>query len=290
MSSWFHDLVAHAPVLLDGAWGTQLQARGLEAGASPDALNLDRPEVVVSVGRDYVEAGSGIILTNTFGANRRILERHGLADRVDAINRAGVRAGREAADGRARVFGSVGPSGAMLMMGDVEPADLESVFAEQVSALADGGVDALVVETLADLEEARIAVAAAVATGLPVVACMAFDSGPDRDRTMMGVSVAEAAAAFADLGASAVGANCGQDVAGYIRLAESFRTATPLPLWLKPNAGQPSSLEGKTVYAQTPEAFAEGLARLADLGVAFLGGCCGTSPEFIRAARERLGI
>ncbi|MBN1912031.1 MAG: homocysteine S-methyltransferase family protein, partial [Pirellulales bacterium] len=178
-------LLDAAPVVTDGAWGTQLQARGLGTGECPDAWNLSQPDKVREVAAAYVAAGSDVILTNTFGANRFMLARHELSDQAAAINEAGVRLSREAAGDRAKVFASMGPTGLMLMMGDVDPSDFEAAFAEQAAAMAAAGADAIVVETMSDPAEAQLAVAAAKKTGLPVVGCMTFDSGADGDRTMM---------------------------------------------------------------------------------------------------------
>jgi methionine synthase I (cobalamin-dependent) len=202
-------LVADAPVLTDGAWGTELQARGLPVGEMGDVWNLHHPERVEEVARAYVDAGSRVVLTNTFRANRVALQRHPEQERVVEINRAGVEISSRAAAGRALVFASLGPSGKLLATGEVDVPTLETNFAEQATALADGGADGLVVETMADLDEARIAVTAALATGLPVVACMVFDSGKNRDRTMMGVSPEQAAGQLSAAGAHVIGANCG---------------------------------------------------------------------------------
>ncbi|HZR21627.1 MAG TPA: homocysteine S-methyltransferase family protein, partial [Verrucomicrobiae bacterium] len=186
MSGIIEELLANGPVVTDGAWGTQLQARGLGLGEFPDEWNLSHPDRVTEVARAYVEAGSRIILTNTFGANRLRLKERDLADRARQINQQGVALSRAAAAGRARVFASIGPSGKMLLNGDVTAEELAAAFAEQAVALSQAGADGLVVETMLDLEEAKLAVAAARQTGLPVVACMVFDSGKAKDRTMMG--------------------------------------------------------------------------------------------------------
>ena len=179
-------LLSRGPVLTDGAWGTELQARGLSVGEFPDLWNLAHPERVSEVARAYVEAGSRLILTNTFGANRIRLRENDAADKLVEINRRGVELSRAAAQGRSQVFASIGPTGKLLMSGDVTADEMRAAFAEQARALADGGADGLVVETMSDLEEASLAVEAARETGLPVVACMVFDSGREHDRTMMG--------------------------------------------------------------------------------------------------------
>jgi 5-methyltetrahydrofolate--homocysteine methyltransferase len=281
-------LTSQGPVLTDGAWGTQLQALGLGSGECPDAWNLTHPDRVEQVARAYVDAGSRVILTNTFGANRVRLEGHGLADRVAAINRAGVEISKRAAGTRARVFASLGPSGKMLMSGDVTEEQLGEAFAVQAQAMAEAGADAIVVETMSELEEALIAVAAARTTGLPVAACLVFDSGKDKDRTMMGVTPERAAAALAEAGADIIGANCGQGIAGYIPVCARLRKGTDRPLWIKANAGLPEMVSGQATYKTTPAEFAGHLPALLEAGASFIGGCCGTSPDFIRALKACL--
>jgi methionine synthase I (cobalamin-dependent) len=288
-------LTAAGPVVTDGAWGTQLQQRGLPVGACPDAWNLAEPEKVEEVARAYVEAGSRVIITNTFGANRFILARHELHDKVAEINRAGVEISRSAADGRASVFASIGPSGVMLMMGEVTHEELREAFAEQANAMAQAGADAVVVETMSDPAEAKLAVAAARQTGLPVVACMTFDSGANKDRTMMGTTPEQAAEELIAAGADCVGSNCGQGIEGFVEICRRLHAATASPrqrkgrpVWIKPNAGLPEMVEGKTVYRQTPEQFAEYVPQLVEAGAGFIGGCCGTSPEFVRSIAEKL--
>jgi len=278
-------------VITDGAWGTRLQALGLEPGALPDAWNLARPELVLQVAREYVEAGSEVILTNTFRANRIALAEAGLAGEVGGINRAGVEISRRAAARRALVFASIGPSGKMLINGEVSAEDLERAFTEQAESLAQAGPDALLVETMSDLEEARIAARAALATGLPVIVSFAFDTGRNRDRTMMGVTPEMAAAEMRAVGVDAVGANCGAGIERFVPLCARLKAASGLPVWIKPNAGLPAWRDGRAVYLGSPEQFAAHLAPLVEAGAAFVGGCCGTTPAFVRAlaaAREAL--
>ena len=255
-------LVASGPVVTDGAWGTQLQQQGLPMGACPDAWNLERPEAVEEVARAYVEAGSRVILTNTFGANRFILARHGLAEQAAEINRAGVEISRRAAAGRALVFASLGPSGVMLLMGEMSEEDLQAAFAQQAQAIAQAGADGIVVETMSDPAEARLAVAAARQTGLPVVACMTFDSGPNKDRTMMGTTPEQAAEQLLAAGADCVGSNCGQGIAGFVAICRRLQVASGRPVWIKANAGLPEMRDGETVYSQTPDEFADYVPRL----------------------------
>lgn len=285
MNPFIQHLVDTGPIITDGAWGTELQARGLASGDLPDRWNLTNPERVAEVARAYTQAGSQIILTNTFSSNRLRLADQGLAHEVAAINRNGVEISLREATGHAYVFASIGPSGKMLMSGETSEAELRAAFAEQARALAEAGADALVVETMSDLEEAKLAVAAARETALPVVACMVYDSGKDKDRTMMGTTPEQAAEALANAGADVVGANCGQGIAGFIPICRRLRAATALPIWMKANAGLPELVEGRPVYRTTPESFATHLPALVDAGATFVGGCCGTSPDFIRGLK-----
>lgn len=288
MHRLIEELLAQGPVLTDGAWGTQLQARGLPAGQLPDLWNLTHPDQVADVARAYVQAGSRVILTNTFGANRLRLTEAGCADRLEAINQEGVRLSRQAAAGRAKVFASIGPTGKMLVTGEVRAVELTAVFTEQAQALARGGAEGLVIETMADVEEARLAVEAARSTGLPVVACVVFDSGRDKDRTMMGQTPEQAAEVLSAAGADVIGSNCGQGIAGFVSICRRLRAATARPLWIKPNAGLPELVEGRVVYRTTPDQFASYVPALLDAGARFLGGCCGTTPEFIAAVNRAL--
>ena len=281
------ELISRGPVVTDGAWGTELQARGLALGEFPDAWNLKHPDRVLEVAKAYVEAGSHIILTNTFGANRPRLASDGLADGVVEINRAGVQLSSQAAASRgAKVFASMGPSGKMLLSEEIGAEELRAAFAEQANAIAAAGAHGIVIETMADLEEARLAVSAAHATGLPVVACMVFDSGKNKDRTMMGTTPEQAAEGLAEAGADVIGANCGQGIAGFVGLCQRFHAATKLPIWIKANAGLPQVVDGKARYQATPEEFASYIPQLIQAGAAFVGGCCGTRPDFIRAVRQ----
>jgi 5-methyltetrahydrofolate--homocysteine methyltransferase len=281
-------LLSHGPVVTDGAWGTQLQDRGLEVGACPDGWNLLHPERVEEVARAYVEAGSQVILTNTFGANRLTLARHRLDDRMAEINRAGVEISRRAAAGRAKVFASVGPSGVVLMMGDTPPEQVQDAFTEQVRVLAEAGADAIVLETFSDPVELRLAIAAVRQTGLPSIACLVFDCGKNHDRTLMGTTPEQAAAALTEAGADVIGSNCGQGIAGFVGICRRLRAVTDKPLWMKANAGLPKIVDDKTVYSQSPEQFAAVVPELIAAGANFVGGCCGTSPDFVAAVRKQL--
>lgn len=277
----FEQWLGDRPLITDGAWGTQLQARGLEPGVIPDTWNLEHPELVESVARAYVEAGSEVILTNTFRANAVTLGEAGLAGQVEAINRAGVEISKRAAAGRALVFASLGPTGKMLMMGEVTAEAVLEALGGQARALAAAGADALLIETMSDVEEAKLAVKAARETGLPVIASFAFDTGKNKDRTMMGATPETAAREMEEAGADAVGANCGAGVESFVAVCARLRASCSLPVWIKANAGLPQMKDGRAVYTTSAAHFASHFAALAEAGASFIGGCCGTSPEFI---------
>ena len=288
MKPLIQQLTAAGPILADGAWGTELQKMGLAPGEIADAWNLSHPERVEEVARSYVEAGSGIILTNTFRANRVALAGHELAGKVKQLNRAGVEISRRAAGNRARVFASIGPSGKLLMTEEIGREELQDAFAEQANSLAEASPDALVIETMSDLVEAGIALQAARATGLPVVVCMVFDSGKNQDRTLTGVTPELAAKELTAQSADIIGANCGKGIDAFIDVCRRLHAATDRPIWIKPNAGMPRLSGDSVVYDTTPEAFASHVPALIEAGAAFIGGCCGTNSQFIRAMAQHV--
>jgi methionine synthase I (cobalamin-dependent) len=274
-------------LISDGAWGTELQKLGLPPGVVPDTWNIAQPGLVESVARGYADAGSEVILTNTFRANAIAMGSVSSVD-LDAINRAGVAISRRAAP-KALVFASIGPTGEVLAASNVTAGQVAAAYAAQAQSLKDGGADAIVIETMSDIEEAQLAVEAARRTGLPVIASFAFDSGKNKDRTMTGATPEAVARAMSEAGADAVGANCGVGVEQAVAICRRLRAACDLPVWIKPNAGLPT-VEGTTVRYDTSAAFfASHLVTLREAGAAFLGACCGSTPEFIRAlvaARE----
>ena len=288
MKPLLEQLLREKPVITDGAWGTQIQNLGLEAGACPDAWNLENPDAVEKVAASYVDAGSRIILTNTFGASRIMLERHGLAEKAAAINRAGAEISRKAASDKALVFGSIGPSGKLFFTGEISEEELFNAFEEQAMGLAEGGVDGIVIETISELDEAKIALRAARKTGLPVVVSMVYDSGQEFDRTMMGTTPEEAANNLKNEGADVIGANCGMGIEFIMTVTKRLRAATDLPLWIKPNAGLPEIVDGKVMYNINPAQFAAHALTVRSAGADFIGGCCGTSPDFIRELKTVL--
>jgi 5-methyltetrahydrofolate--homocysteine methyltransferase len=288
MHAFIANLIKNGPVLTDGAWGTQIMKRGLQPRECPDSWNLTHPEKVEEVAREYVDAGSRVILTNTFGANRYVLGKFGLADKVAEVNMKGVEISKKAGGTRAHVFASMGPSGKPLVTREVTENDLREAFEEQAQAIARAAPDAIVVETMMDLAEARIAATAAVQTGLPVVACLLFDSGKAKDRTMMGDTIEKAVDVLSGIGVDAIGANCGQGIEGFIPICKRMRALTNLPLWMKPNAGLPQTVDGQTVYRTTAPEFVRFVPELVQAGANFVGGCCGTEPSFIRETDKKL--
>lgn len=286
MNSTLEDLLAHAPVVTDGAIGTELQERGLANGECPDTWNLERPSEVEDLARAYVESGSEVVLTNTFRSNRIALQTLGMVDRLEEMNRAAVDIARRASQGRARIFASLGPCGKLLVMGEVAADEVRSAFAEQAGILSSSGVVGFVIETMADVEEARVAVEAVKPFGRPVVISFVFDSGKNRDRTMTGVTPEQAAQELTAAGADVIGANCALGIEAYVPICRRLRASTDQPIWIKPNAGLPELVDGKVRYPATPEAFVSFVPALLEAGASFVGGCCGTNPQFVRAMSE----
>jgi methionine synthase I (cobalamin-dependent) len=274
--------------ICDGAWGTELDRLGCPPGYCREEWNVSHPEKVEKVAAAYVAAGSEIILTNTFQGSRFALDKHGHADQAVEFSRAGAQISRRAAGNKARVFGSIGPSGKMVLTGEINEKQLEEGFREQAAALAEGGADALVIETMSELAEIRAAIRAAKAAGLPVVACMTYDSGQDRTHTMMGVSPEQAVEAATEEGADIVGCNCGIGIDTYITVTGRLRAATQKPIWVKANAGLPEIEGSRVVYRMTPDEYAAKAQQLVEAGANIIGGCCGTRPEFIRALCRNL--
>jgi len=289
MHALIEKLMKNGPVITDGAWGTELQNRGLKPGDSPESWNLNHPDRVQEIPAAYVQAGSHIVLTNTFGANHFVQKKFNLDSRVPEINRSGVNISKKAVLGSdALVFASIGPSGKMLLMKEVTTSELQQAFEEQAKAIAEAGADGIVIETMIDIDEALIAIAAAKNTGLPVVGCMTLDSGKGKDRTMMGNTAGEVAEKFTAAGVDVVGSNCGQGIEGFINICQQMRQATALPLWMKANAGLPEIVDGQTVFTTSPEDFVKYVPDLLNAGANFIGGCCGTNPTFIKAIANKI--
>lgn len=294
MKTTLQDLLASGEIIVtDGAMGTMLFALGLQNGDSPELWNVEQPDKVRSVHRGYIEAGAQLILTNTFGCNRLRLQLHELGDRARELNMAAAhlaRAEADAADHPVAVGGSMGPTGSILMpYGTLDFDEAVDVFAEQSSALIEGGVDVLWVETMSDLEEVRAAVTGArrVSPNFPVVTTMTFDT---KGRTMMGVTPEQALETLSSFGVIALGGNCGngpQEIEGVIEKMHGVNSQTVLVA--KSNAGMPRMVDNVAVYDATPEVMADYAIKVRDLGARVIGACCGSTPNHIKAMVAALG-
>lgn len=278
-------LSQHTCLVADGAWGTELSKLGLGIGEVPETWNALHPNAVMGIARGYRQAGAQIVLTNTFGANRLKLTKAGLGDETAALNQSGAELSRTAVGDEALVFGSIGPTGEFMRpLGLISEQEMIACFAEQVRALVSGGVDGFVIETMSDLGEATAALRAVRENSdLPAVVSMTFEQGPAGYATMMGVKPEQAAKGLSSAGADVIGANCGSGVDVMVGVIRQMAGSANLPLWAKPNAGLPALVEGRTVFQETPAEFVAHLPALLDAGARIIGGCCGTTPEHIRA-------
>jgi 5-methyltetrahydrofolate--homocysteine methyltransferase len=275
----------------DGGWGTQLMARGLKPGDSPEALNLSNPEALVEVATLYVEAGAQLITTNTFGGSSLKLQAYQLDEQTEVINRAAIEAIKPVVADRAYILASVGPTGKLVKpYGDTEPEAFTEAFSRQAGALIEAGADLICIETMIDITEARLAVEAtrSHSADIPIIATMTFDETPRGFFTTMGVTVKQACEELVAAGASIVGSNCGNGIDKMVEIAREFNAHSSVPVIIQSNAGVPEVRAGEVVYPESPEFMAERVAALIDLGVGIIGGCCGTGPDHIRAMRAAI--
>lgn len=284
-------LQTQKPILLDGAMGTMLMDQGLESGDPPEEWNLIHPERIRKVHQQYIQAGSQIILTNSFGGTPQRLAMHHLDDQVFEINQAAAEIARAAADDAPHpmlVAGSMGPTGQLLEpVGEMSFEEAQSAFAEQASGLAAGGVDLFWIETMSDLQEVRAAVSGIRSvSNLPISATLSFDS---HGHTMMGISPTAAVETLGQLDISLMGANCGTGSDELIEAIAAMKKSDPdLPLVAKANAGIPQVEGGDVVYNGTPELMADYAREVCRQGASLIGGCCGSSPEHIKAMADAL--
>ena len=289
----FRQTLARRPILGDGATGTQLQRVGLAPGACGELWNVEQPEQVRQVHRDYLAAGADLLTTNTFGGTLFVLAGHGAGARVHELNLAGARLAREIAGDRAWVLGDIGPFGGMFEpLGDALPDEVAIAFRQQAAALLKGGADLILVETMSDPAEAALAVQAAKVAGAEyVIATYSFQKSAAGFHTMMGTPVATAVTAVLAAGADAVGANCGTELSldDYVKLtAELVAAAAGRPVIVQPNAGSPRLVDGQIIYDASAAEFEAAAPRLLAAGARLLGGCCGSTPAHIAALADVL--
>ncbi|MDR0795270.1 MAG: homocysteine S-methyltransferase family protein [Tannerella sp.] len=286
------DILKTGKVLVsDGAWGTFLYQKGLKPGECPDVWSLTHPDTVEWIARSYIDAGADMVETNSFGANRFKLQHYGLQDQVIEINEAAARLSRKAAGGDHHVIASIGPTGKILWMGDVTEEDFYNCFREQAMALEKGGADAICIETMSDAIEAGSAIKAAKEnTGLEVIATFTFDKTRQGEyRTMMGLSPSDAARIALDAGADIIGTNCGNGMERMIDIVKEIRQSFPGAFILvHANAGLPVPANGVDTFPESPAKMASYIPALLEAGVHIAGGCCGTTPEHIKAIKKAL--
>jgi 5-methyltetrahydrofolate--homocysteine methyltransferase len=273
----------------DGAWGTFLQQKGLKPGECPEEWNVSRPNDVLDIARSYLDAGADMVETNSFGGSRFKLANYGFGEKVYEFNKAAAEISRQAAGPDRFVLGSVGPTGKLLLMEEVTEEELYKAFKEQSKALEAGGVDAIMIETMTDLDEARIAVKAAKEnTSCEVFCTMTFEKIIGGGfRTMMGISPSEMAEALVEAGADLIGTNCGNGIEDMIGMVKEIRSVNPtIPVLVHANAGMPRLQEGVTTFPESPEDMASKVKDVIAAGANIVGGCCGTTPAHIRKVRN----
>ena len=276
-------------LLSDGAMGSILIAKGLEAGDCPERLCLENRSVLRDIAQSYFDAGSDIIHTNSFGGSPIKLKQYGLDHKARDINARAVEIVRKVVKNDRIVAASIGPSGGMLApYGELTEEELLISFAIQVSATIDAGADMLTIETMTDLAEGRVAIKAgrSVSDSIPIFATMTFDATPKGFYTMMGNKISDVASGLVEAGANGIGSNCGNGIVNMVAIAKDFVSVTKQPVMIQSNAGLPELVDGKLMYSESPDFMAEKVRELLEMGVRIVGGCCGTTPDYIRAFRK----
>ena len=278
------EILKSKTVIFDGGMGSMLIARGLGPGESPESWNLEKPEAVAEVQRLYYEAGADVVHTNSFGASPVKLADRGLGDQAEQINRRAAEITKSVCPAGKLVAGDMGPTGKFLKpLGDLDPRDAEDSYRRQAETLLTGGADLISIETMFSLEETLAAVRAVKSLGnVLVIASLTYNRTKNGFFTMMGDGVAKAVKALEDAGADAIGSNCSLGSAEMIELTAAIRAATHKPVLIQPNAGKPLAVDDAVVYQQTPAEFAADGLRIKAAGADMIGGCCGTTPDFIR--------
>lgn len=292
MNNFLSELKSKKVLLCDGAMGTELQRRGLKAGDCPEEYNISNPKIIQEIHKDYYDAGSDIVETNTFGANRLRLKFYGLENRVKEINFAAVNNAKEVRLKNKFIAGSIGPLGELLEpIGSISDNFAYEIFCEQAKILEEAGVDILIIETMMAIEEAVIAVKAAKEnTSLPVSASMTFELGKTGLKTPWGVDIQTAVNELTNAGADIIGSNCGKGFDEMIQVIAEMKKLTTKPILAQSNAGIPELVGGNLFYKETPEMIAPKVLELLKSGVNILGGCCGTNPLHIKKMRAVLDL
>ena len=287
----FLEKLKEKTIIFDGAIGTMLMATGHASSKSPVLLNLEQPDLVADIHKQYYDAGSDVVITNTFGGNPLKLAADRVEELLEPLNREGVRLTKTACPDGKFVAGDMGPSGKMLKpLGDVALEDMQDNFFLQAKVLIDAGVDLITIETMYSLEEAVAAVQGVRTAGdILLLASITFTQTKNGFFTMMGENIAQCTSSLEDVGADMIGANCTLNSQDIIELTKELRASTDKPILIQPNAGQPLVRKGVTYYEQSPSEFAADAMKIKAAGADMIGGCCGTTPEFIRAVAVALG-
>ncbi|MEA3500293.1 MAG: homocysteine S-methyltransferase family protein [Candidatus Marinimicrobia bacterium] len=276
----------------DGAIGTQIQKYYSGDISVPELLNVEAPGIIERIAKEYFQAGADLIETNTFGGSGMKLADSQNSKRLEELNSAGVEIVKKITNGKSYISGSVGPSGKMLEpMGDGNPEEIKNGFKKQVKVLIESGVDVICIETMIDLEEAVLAVNATreVSKSIPIITTMTFNKTPRGFFTIMGNNIESVSETLEKAGADIIGSNCGNGFEKMVEIAKEFKEHSDLPIIIQSNAGQPVNKNGKIIYLESPEFFAEKTEELIEIGVSVIGGCCGTTPEHIKAMRDVIG-